>query len=127
VLGAYAMKITIIILFASFLIYCQSCTTDSSEKEIEYQLPTTFQSTNKIRYHVEGGGEIDFIIENNIDSISVIVLSYNFESRNDSLMVCKPELDSLDLVTLEAMIHGTINIGGIIYQNELLTGTWTYL
>ena len=121
------MKIIIIILSAFFFIFYQSCTNDTSEKEIEYQLPSTFQSTNKIRYNVEGGGEIDFIVENNLDSISIIVLSYQFQSRNDSLMMSKLEIDSLDIVILEAMFQGTIDIGGIIYQNDLLIGTWTYL
>ena len=121
------MKKTIILLSAFFFIYYQSCTNDTSEKEIEYQLPPTLQSTNKIRYNVEGGGEIDFIVENNLDSISVIVSSYQFQSRNDSFMMSKLDIDSLDLVILEAMFQGTVNIGGIIYQNDLLTGTWTFL
>jgi len=121
------MKKTIILLSAFFFIYYQSCTNDTSEKEIEYRLPPTFQTTNTIRYNVEGGGEIDFVVENNLDSISIIVSNYQFQSRNDSLMVSKQDIDSLDLEILEAMFHGTIDIGGIIYQNDLLTGTWTYL
>jgi len=121
------MKKKIIFLSVFFLIFYQSCTNDSPEKEIEFQLPPTFQSTNKIRYNVEGGGEIDFVVENNLDSISIIVLSYQFQSRNDSLMISKPDIDSLDLVMLEGMFQGTIDIGGVIYQNDLLTGTWTYL
>jgi len=96
-------------------------------KEIEYQLPSTLQTTNKIRYTVEGGGDIDFIVENNPDSISILVLSYQFQSRDDSLMVSKLEIDSLDLAALEAMFEGTTDIGGIIYQNDMLTGTWTYV
>ena len=119
--------IVIILLFAFIFIFYQSCTNDTTENEIEYQLPLTFQSTNKIRYNVEGGGEIDFIVENNLDSISIIVSSYQFQYRNDSFMMSKLDIDSLDLVILEAMFQGTIDIGGIIYQNDLLTGTWTYL
>ena len=121
------MKKTIIILSAFFFIYHQSCTNDPPEKEIEYQLPSTFQSTNKIRYDVEGGGDINFIVEDNQDSISIIVLSFQFQNRNDSLMISKLDVDSLDLEILEAMFNGTIDIGGIIYRNDLLTGTWTYL
>lgn len=121
------MRITIILFSAFSFIYYQSCTNDTSEKQIEYQLPPTFQSTNKIRYNVEGGGEIDFIVENNLDSVSIIVSSYQFQSKNDSLMMSKRDIDSLDLVILEAMFQGTIDIGGIIYQNDLMTGTWTYL
>ena len=121
------MKKTILILSAFFLICYQSCTINRSGQEIEYQLPSTFQPTNIIRYNVEGGGEIDFIIENNLDSISIIVSSYQFQSRNDSLMVYKQDMDSLDQVILGAMFQGSIDIGGIIYQNDLPTGTWTYL
>ena len=76
---------------------------------------------------MEGGGEIDFIVGNGPDSISIIVLSFQFQSRYDSLMMSKPEIDSLDLVILEAMFRGAIDIGGIIYKNDLLTGSWTYL
>lgn len=121
------MKKTIIILSAFFFICYQSCTIDPSEYEIEYQLPPTFQSTNKIRYNVEGGGDIDFIVENNLDSISFIVLRFQFQDRNDSFMMSKLDVDRLDLEILEAMFNGTIDIGGIIYRNDLLTGTWTYL
>ena len=121
------MKKMILILLAFFLLTFQSCTTDETEKEIEYQLSSTFLSTDKIRYNVEGGGDMDFIVENNPDSLSITVLRFQFQNRNDSLMLSKLEIDSLDLLTIEAMFQGTIDIGGIIYKNELLTGSWTYL
>jgi hypothetical protein len=121
------MKNTIIFLSVLFFIYYQACTNDPSEKEIEYILPPTFEFTDKIRYTVEGGGDIDFIVENNPDSISIIVLRFQFHDRNDSLMISKLDIDSSDLVILEAVFRGTINIGGIIYRNDLLTGTWTYM
>ncbi|MCJ7553576.1 MAG: hypothetical protein MUO34_06790 [Ignavibacteriaceae bacterium] len=121
------MKNTIIFLSVLFFIYYQACTNDPSEKEIEYKLPPTFEFTDKIRYTVEGGGDINFIVENNPDSISIIVLRFQFQDRNDSLMISKLDIDSLDLVILEAVFKGTINIGGIIYRNDLPTGTWTYI
>ena len=70
---------------------------------------------------------IDFFVENNLDSLYIFVLSYQFLPKNDSLTISKLDLDSLDLVTIEALFQGTINIGGIIYRNVLPTGTWTYL
>ena len=121
------MKKTIILISAFFIIYCQSCTNDTTKEEIEYQLPPTFQSTNKIRYDIEGGGEIDFIVENIQDTFLIILFSYQFRSRNDSLMIDKADIDSLDVIVLEEMFQGTIDIGGIIYRNNLLTGSWTYL
>ena len=121
------MKKMILILSTFFLITFPSCTTNETEKEIEYQLSSTFLSTDKIRYNVEGGGDMDFIVENNPDSLSITVLRFQFQNRNDSLMLSKLEIDSLDLLTIEAMFQGTIDIGGIIYKNELLTGSWTYL
>ena len=121
------MKNTIVFLSVIFIISYQSCTSDETEKEIEHQLPPTFQSTDKIRYNVEGGGDIDFIVENNPDSLSITISRFQFQNRNDSLMFSKPEIDSLDLFTIEAIFQGTIDIGGTIYKNELLTGSWTYL
>ena len=121
------MKKTIILLSLFSFICCQSCVNNTSEREIEYQLPSTFQSTNKIRYNVEGGGEIDFIVENNQDSLLITISSYQFQSREDSLRVSKLDIDSLDFIFLEEMFQGTIDIGGIIYRNDLLTGSWTYL
>jgi hypothetical protein len=121
------MKKIIIIAYVLFLVIYQSCSNYQSAKEIEYQFPTTFQSTSKIRYTIEGGGDINFIIENKPDSISVVVSNYNFQSRNDSLMMHKQSIDSLDLVTIEALFAGTIDIGGVIYKNNLLTGSWTYV
>ena len=121
------MKKTVILLSAFFVIYGQSCVNDTYKEEVEYQLPRTFQSTDKIRYNVEGGGEINFIVENNQDFFLIIILSYQFQSRNDSLMVSKADIDSLDVIVLEKMFRGTIDLGGIIYRNDLLTGSWTYL
>ena len=121
------MKKTVILLSAFFVIYGQSCVNDTYKEEVEYQLPRTFQSTNKIRYNVEGGGEINFIVENNQDFFLITILSYQFQSRNDSLMVSKADIDSLDVIVLEKMFRGTIDLGGIIYRNDLLTGSWTYL
>ena len=121
------MKKIFLILSIFCFIYHSSCTNSTLDKEIEYQLPTTFQPTDKIRYNVEGGGQIDFFVENNLDSLYIFVLSYQFLPKNDSLTISKLDLDSLDLVTIEALFQGTINIGGIIYRNVLPTGTWTYL
>jgi len=121
------MKNKLIIFTAFFLIYFEACNDEKSRNEIEYQLPPTFQSTNKIRYTVEGGGEIDFIIENLPDSLTVIVLSFQFNARNDTLVIGKSEIDRSDREILASMFKGAIDIGGIIYRNELLTGTWTYL
>ena len=39
----------------------------------------------------------------------------------------KLEIDSLDIAALESLFQGTVDIGGIIYQNDSPTGTWTYL
>jgi len=122
-----SIKKILIIAYALFLVIYQSCSNDQSAKEIEYQLPPTYQSTGKIRYEVEGGGDINFIIKNKPDSILIFVLNYKFQSRNDSLMCPKSDIDSLDLVIIEAMFEGTIDIGGIIYKNDLLTGSWTYM
>ena len=121
------MKKTVILLSAFFVIYGQSCVNDTYKEEVEYQLPRTFQSTNKIRYNVEGGGEINFIVENDQDFFLIIILSYQFQSRNDSMLMSKVDIDSLDVIVLEKMFRGTIDLGGIIYRNDLLTGSWTYL
>ena len=121
------MKVTYTIPTIFLLICFHSCINNESEKDIEYQLPSTFQSTDKIRYSVEGGGDINFIIENNPDSLSITILRYQFQNRNDSLKISRPDVDSLDLVIIDAMFQGTIDIGGVIYKNELLTGSWTYL
>ena len=121
------MKKTVILLSAFFVIYGQSCVNDTYKEEVEYQLPRTFQSTNKIRYNVEGGGEINFIVENNQDFFLITILSYQFQSRNDSMLMSKVDIDSLDVIVLEKMFRGTIDLGGIIYRNDLLTGSWTYL
>ncbi len=121
------MKKTIIFLSVFFLFCVQSCTDDPPTKEIAYQLPPTFQPTHKIRYDVEGGGDLDFIVENDPDSILVIVSRFKFQARNDSIMIGKPDIDRSDLEMLEALFNGTTNIGGTIYRHDLLTGTWTYL
>lgn len=125
------MKKLILIFYAFFFLPHQSCTIYESEKEaekeIEYQLPPTFQSTSKIRYNVVGGGDINFIIENNQDSISILVVRFQFQDRNETFVISKLDADSADIVMLEAMFIGSMDIGGIIYRNDLATGTWTYL
>ncbi len=121
------MKKKFLILAAFCVIYLQACNDEKSVNEIEYQLPPTSQPTAKIRYTVEGGGQIDFIIENKADSLSVIVLSFQFKARNDTFVISKSEIDRSDREILESTFKGAIDIGGIIYRNELLTGTWTYL
>jgi len=121
------MKITYTIPTVLLLICILSCIYFESEKDIEYQLLPTFQSTDKIRYNVEGGGNIDFIIENNPDSLFIAISRYQHQNRNDSLKIIKLDVDSLDLVIIDAMFQGTIDIGGIIYKNDLLVGSWTYL
>jgi len=121
------MKVLYTILTIIFFICIHSCNEFESKKDIEYQLSSTFQSTDNIRYNVEGGGNIDFIIENNPDSLSITISRYQHQNRNDSLKISKPDVDSLDLVIIDAMFKGTIDIGGVIYKNDLLVGSWTYL
>ena len=105
----------------------RACTDDTTEQEIAYLLPSTFQSTNQIRYIVEGGGDIDIIIENKQDSVSVRVLRFQFQTWDDSLMIGKTDIDSLDLVIINSIFKGTIDIGGVIYPKESPVGTWTFL
>ena len=125
------MKKLLVILPVFFFLPFLFCTYHESEteaeKEIEYQLPPTLQSTSKIRYHVEGGGNIDFVIENKSDSISILVLHYQFQDKYETFIISKQETDSADMVLLEAMFRGSMDIGGIIYKNDLATGSWTYM
>ena len=121
------MKKSIIILSALLSIFIQSCTDEPAEREIEYQLAPTFQATSQIRYNNEGGGDIEFIIENNPDSISVSIIRFQFQPYENTLIISKTEIDSPDLVIIDAIFKGTIDIGGVIYQNNSPVGTWTFL
>lgn len=103
------------------------CCNNIGNQEIAYQLDSTFKDTDKIRYAVSGGGEIDFTIQNYKDSLLFIISSYHFQDRNDSILSHSSELDSSDTSTLNQLFSGTLDIGGVIYQNDLETGSWTYL
>lgn len=109
------MKNTIIIHWVFFFAFNRSCTDDSAETEIEYQLAPTFQPTNQIRYNVEGGGDVEFIVEDNPDSISISVLRFQFQPYENTLIISKTEIDNPDLVIIDAIFKGTIDIGGVIY------------
>jgi hypothetical protein len=112
------------LLMASLLIL--GCS-DPDSPEVEYELAPTRQPTERIRYRVEGGGNIDFAIADASDSLAVLVSRYQFETISELISVSKVDADSADVRLLESLFQGSINIGGTMYRNEAPTGTWTYL
>jgi hypothetical protein len=114
----------ILILLAGYQPACQN---DHGDREKEYQLSPTFQPTSMVKYVVEGGGDIIFTFANEPNSFLVSVERYQFQPRNDTLVLAKEMLDSLDVKVIEDLFAGHINIGGVIYRNDLPTGSWTYV
>ena len=105
-----------------------ACSDDeSAPSQVDYRLGPTWQATDSIRYSVEGGGNIDYTVEDAADSFTVHVSSYLYETKDEFFSLSKSGVAPSTVDLLEAMFEGTVNIGGTIYHSELETGTWTFV
>jgi hypothetical protein len=116
-----------VIMFVAALSSMLGCSSSPDSPILDYELPPTWQATDRIRYWVEGGGNIDFTIEDASDSFTVVVSQHEHETIDEVISVSKVDADSADVSLLASVFEGAINIGGTIYRAEAPTGTWTYL
>lgn len=110
-----------------FVIACSSGDDETGPENIAYRLPATLQATDSIRYLVEGGGNIDFTIEDGADHFAVSVTTWEFADSSEMFEVPKADLGSPAADLADSLFAGTVDIGGTIYVDESATGTWNYV
>ena len=101
------------------------CSEDDSG--VDYRLTETYQVTDKIRYRVEGGGNIDFTIQAESSHYRIEVTQYDFGPVDQTFTLSEAELDIDDSLLLSSLMQGTINLGGTILTPQGPTGSWTYI
>lgn len=114
--------------FAVALLFVPGCHRGGPHSpRLDYRLPPTRHSTDRIRYLVEGGGNIDFTIAPSPGSFAVHVARYDYKRVDIDFSVDKSVTDPAIVALLDSLFQGAINIGGTLYRGAAPTGTWTYL
>lgn len=104
------------------------CVDDSSSgNDVEYKIETGNMVADSIRFERWGGGAIEFTINDTIGFYRVWLRRMGYRDTSLALRVQKGFADSLSRNFIGGLLHGTANISGVIYKNELATGTWSYL
>lgn len=113
-----------ILIIAVTVVSLTACTSSTNEKK---NFEHSSNSTKQIRYERTGGGNIDFIIQENGDEVLVNITRKEFRDVDINLMFAKTEIPEEDRNILDSLFTGIIDINQSTSPNKLPTGTWVHV
>jgi hypothetical protein len=120
------------ILAGTMLCFTVSCThSDSSARSIEYSHATDYIAADTIVCQRIGGGQIDFTIQRSESPTLAAQMTFHvsklhYADTDSTFTLVQADFDAQTWQQLEGLFAGTVNIGGVVYQDEAATGTWFY-
>lgn len=100
-------------------------------KVVETASPSgeTETRNRQILFVRNGGGNIEYTLQPQADSISIHIRKLRFKAADFSMKVSKSDIDSSAVKTIEQIINGELDLGTPDTTKRggmMMTGTWTF-
>ncbi len=108
---------------------------DEQATKISQAAETKMSSENaetnrrKILFVRNGGGNIEYTLQPQADSISLHIRKFSFKAADFSVKVSKSDIDSSTVKTIEQIINGELDLGKPDTTKRggmMMTGTWAF-